>query len=347
MSTPQSTRRIQLDRQANGQYKWALGTRAIPELGDRQVLVKMHAASVQNGDVNVDDLLRNVFGVTDDLSGQIGGAEAAGEAVKVGSQVKSFKVGQRVVSQFFVDYVDAPLTDDKLANSHGWTTDGVWGDYVVLNETGIASIPDYMTYEEAATLPSSAITAWSATVGRGFIKNGDVVLVEGTGGVAIFAMQFALAQGAEVIITSSSDEKIKRALDMGAKAGVNYKQEPNWSAKVRQLTGGRGADVVIDIGGASTMEQSMMSVANEGIIALVGGLGGFDTPISSYTLISRGVSACGVMAGSRADFNRMCDFMSKHQIHPLIDSVYDFEDFQQALDRVEAGSFMGKIALKL
>jgi NADPH:quinone reductase-like Zn-dependent oxidoreductase len=333
--------------QSDGSYKWVLDTKAIPEPGDHQVLVKMHAASVQNGDVNVDELLRSVFGVTDDLSGQIGGAEGAGEVVKVGSAVKLFKPGQRVVNQFFVDYVDAPLTDDKLANSHGWTTDGVWGDYVVLNETGLAPFPDYMTYEEAATLPSSAITAWSATVGRGFVKKGDVVLVEGTGGVAIFAMQFALAQGAEVIITSSSDEKIKRALNMGAKAGVNYKQEPNWSSKVRELTGGCGADVVIDIGGASTMEQSLLSVANEGALVLVGGLGGYEAAISSYTLITKAISVRGVMAGSRADFIRMCAFMTEHQIHPLIDDVLDFEDFQNALDRVGSGHFMGKLALKL
>ena len=342
-----TTRRIQLEKGLNGKYKWALGSKEIPEVGDDQVLVRVHAASMQNGDVDPDDLLINVFGITQDISGQIGGSEAAGEVVRVGSAVKSFKPGQRVVNQFFVDYVDAPLTDDKLANSHGWTTDGVWGDYVVINETGLAPIPDYITYEEAATLPSAAITAWSATVGRGFVKKGDVVLVEGTGGVSIFAMQFALAQGAEVIITSSSDEKLKRALALGAKAGINYRSEPSWGAKVRELTGGRGADVVIDIGGASTMDQSILSVANEGTIALVGGLGGFDTPISSYTLISRGVSARGVMAGSRADFIRMCEFMTQHQIHPLIDGVYDFEDFQQVIDRLASGNFMGKLALKL
>jgi NADPH:quinone reductase-like Zn-dependent oxidoreductase len=347
MSNTQSARRIQLDRQPNGEYKWTFDTKAVPEVLDHQVLVKVHSASIQNGDLDPSYLLNNIFGITDDLSGQIGGAEAAGEVVKVGSLVKSFKPGQRVVSQFFVDYVDAPLTDDKLGNSHGWTTDGVWAEYFVTNETGLAPIPDYMTYAEAATLPSCALTAWSATIGLGIVKKGDVVLLEGTGAVSMSAMQFALAQGAEVIITSSSDEKIERALALGAKAGINYKKEPNWSARVRELTGGRGANAVIDIGGASTLEQSLNSVANEGTLVLVGGLGGFDAPLSSNAIMMRAIKVQGIMAGSRADFIRMCAFMDKHQIHPLIDGEYDFADFQKAMDRLGSGDFMGKLVLKM
>ncbi len=349
MTKPETTRQLQLSKQSDGRYNWVIETKAIPEPGAHQVLVHMHAVTVQNGDVHVNDYLENIFGITPDMdiSGQIGGSEGAGEVVKVGSLVKSFKPGQKVVSQFFVDYVDAPLTDDKLSNSHGWTVDGVWGDYVVLSETGIAPMPEWMSYEEASTLPSSAITAYSATVGLNVIKKDDVVLVEGTGGVSMFAMQFALALGAKVIVTSSSDEKIKRALGLGAIAGVNYKKEPDWSSRVRELTGGRGADLVIDIGGVSTIDQSLNSVANEGTLALVGGLGGYEATIPTYPLISRGVSARGIMAGSRADFIRMCAFMTKHQIHPLIDGVSDFEDFEQVINRVRSGDFMGKVVLKM
>jgi NADPH:quinone reductase-like Zn-dependent oxidoreductase len=347
VTDPVSTRLIQLNRQSNGQYKWGVQKREIPQLGDHQVLVHIRAASIQHGDVKINDYLENIFGITADISGQIGGSDAAGEVVKVGPLVKSVKPGQQVVSLFFVDYVDAPLTDDKLTQSHGWTTDGVFGDYVVLSETGLAPMPEWMSYEEAATLPSSALTAWSATCGKGFVKKGDVVLVEGTGGVSMFALQFAIAQGAQVIVTSSSDEKIKRAMAMGAMTGINYKKEPDWSARVRELTAGRGADLVIDIGGVSTMAQSLSSVANEGTLALVGGLDGYDASISTYDLITRGISARGVMAGSRADLIRMCAFMTEHQIHPMIDGVFDFEDFQQAMHRIESGNFMGKLVLKM
>lgn len=347
LTLPTSTRAIQLRKGGDGLYTWHRAQAPMPKVGDRQVLVHVRAVSIQRGDVEVSKMMAEIFGDGPDRSGQIGGSDAAGVVVQVGRLVQSVRPGQQIVSQFFVDYVDSPLTPGKLEQSHGWTTNGVFADYVVLEETAIAPMPEWMSFEEAATLPSSGITGWSATVGRDFVRKGDTVLVEGTGGVSMFALQFALAAGAQVIITSSDDRKLARAQALGAVAGINYRTVPEWGARVLELTGGRGAQLVLDMGGRSTIEQSMNCVACDGTLALVGGMGGYDASISTYALISRAISARGVFAGSRADFIRMCGFMGEHQIHPVIEKVYAFDDFFEATAHLEAGDFIGKLVLKM
>jgi len=344
---PATTRQIQMVKGSDGKYTWRMTRAPVPAVGDHQVLIHVRAVSIQRGDIELTEMMSDVFGNSVDRTGQVGGSDAAGDVVQVGRLVRSVRPGQKVVSLFFVDYVDSPLTADKLQNSHGWTTNGVFGDYVVLEETGIAPMPEWMSYEESATLPSSALTAWAATGAHGYVRKGDTVLVEGTGGVSTFTLQFATALGAHVIITSSSDDKLTRAQALGAKEGINYRKVPDWSARVLELTGGRGADVVMDIGGRSTIEQSTKSVAYEGTLALIGGLGGYDASVSSYALISRGITARGVIAGSRADFMRMCKFMEQHRIRPVIERTYPFDDFEQAMSDLKAGNFVGKLVLRL
>ncbi len=345
---PETTRQIQLRKSVkDGRYSWRLARVPVPAVGDRQVLLRVHAVAIQRGDVEVSEMMADVFGIVDDRTGQVGGADAAGFVVQVGRRVESVRVGQKVVTQFFPHYVDRPLDATMLEKALGWTIDGVFGDYVVIDETGVVPKPDYLGFEEAATLPSSAITAWTAT-GRGnHLGSADTVVVQGTGGVAAFAIQFAIAQGARVIVTSSSEVKLQRMQAAGAHHGINYRQVPEWSTRVLELTGGRGADLVLDMRGRATIDQSMMSVAYEGTVALVGGLGGYDASLSTFALIGKGVTARGVMAGSRSDFARMCEFMRRHQIHPLIDKVYAFEDFTTAMSDLEAGHFVGKLVLRL
>lgn len=344
---PTLAREIQLERDSSGAYGWRFLQAELPVVSDTQVLVKVRGASIQRGDVEVSEMLNSVFGVTEDLTGQIGGSDAAGEVVRVGAGVRSVAVGDKVVSQFFSNYVDSPLRDDVLAYSHGWTLDGVFGDYVVLEETGVSPMPRHLSFEEASTLPSSALTAWAATGVGQSIKPGDTVLVQGTGGVSAFAIQFAVAQGARVIVTSSSHEKLEKMSRLGAQAGINYRENQDWASRVLELTDGRGADLVLDMGGRSTMEGSLKSLAREGTLALVGGLGGYDATLPTYELISKGATARGVIAASRAEFVRMVAFMEQHDIHPVIDRVYDFADFQQAMRQLESGEFIGKLVLRL
>jgi NADPH:quinone reductase-like Zn-dependent oxidoreductase len=208
-------------------------------------------------------------------------------------------------------------------------------------------MPAHLTFAEAATLPSSAITAWTATGGGTLLRTGETVVVQGTGGVSAFAIQFAVAQGARVIVTSSDDAKIPRMKMLGAMESINYRRDPEWSQNVLALTQGRGADWVIDVGGKSTVDESMKSVAYGGTVALVGGLGGYDASLSTFALIGRGITARGVMAGSRVDFVKMCEFMHAHDIHPLVYQTYAFDDFKAAMSQLKSGDFVGKIVLTL
>jgi NADPH:quinone reductase-like Zn-dependent oxidoreductase len=225
--------------------------------------------------------------------------------------------------------------------------DGVLGDYIVLEETAVAPMPDGLTYEEAATLPTAGVTAWMASAGQREIRRDDVVLAQGTGGVSVFALQFAAAAGARVIVTSSADEKLRRVQALGAKDGINYRTTPEWADRVRELTQSHGADLVVDVGGKSTLEQSVKSVAYLGTVSPVGGLTGYGGSIPSLGLLMKSARAQGVYVGSRADYLRMSAYIVKHQIHPVIDRVFPLEQYEQASQHMASGDFVGKIVLRL
>lgn len=220
-------------------------------------------------------------------------------------------------------------------------------DYIVLESTDVVPIPGDLTFAEAATLPTAGVTAWNAVAGRRPLRASDVVLVQGTGGVSTFALQFAVAAGARVIVTSSSDDKLERALALGAREGINYKVQPEWAQRVLQLTGGHGADLVVDVGGKSTLEQSVNSLADGGTLAVVGGLSGYDGSIPAWGLLMRAASAQAVFVGSRADYLRMLAFMKAHRLHPLIERIYPLEEYEEALKLMATGKFTGKIVLEL
>jgi NADPH:quinone reductase-like Zn-dependent oxidoreductase len=257
------------------------------------------------------------------------------------------RTGARVTSLYFADYLDGPLSPEKQSQGHGYGINGVLGDYILLEDTGIAPMPAGMSYEEAATLPTAALTAWMATVGGNNVSRGGTVLVEGTGGIASFALQISSAFGAGVIVTSSSDEKLERARALGARDGINYKNVAAWGDRVLELTGGRGADLVIDIGGKATIEQSLKSLAYGGTVALVGGLGGYGAEIPTVELIRKVARAQGVYAGSRADYLRMTKFFESHRLHPLVERTYTLENYPAALKDLAAGNFMGKLVISL
>jgi len=344
---PTTTRQVVLAKNAEGRYAWSLVQAAVPTAGDHQVLVHVHAVSLQHGELELLDSLNRPSAQARDRSGQLVCSDAAGDVVAVGKLVTSVRTGARVTSLYFADYLDGTLTPEQQSQGHGYGINGVLGDYILLEDTGIAPMPQGLTYEEAATLPTAALTAWMATVGGNNVRHGSTVLVEGTGGISLFALQISGAAGARVIVTSSSDEKLERVRALGAHDGINYKNTPAWGDRVLELTNGHGADLVVDIGGKATLEQSMKSVAYGGTVALVGGLGGYGAEISAMELIRKVARAQGIYAGSRADYLRMTKFLEAHRLHPFIERTYTLDNYEAALKDLAAGNFMGKLVIRL
>lgn len=260
--------------------------------------------------------------------------------------MRDFHVGERVVTLYFNDWTDGPFSHVILPDQHGWNTQGVFADYLVRDASSIAQAPAGLSYEEAATLPTAGLTAWTAVTLARSLRTGDVALLQGTGGVSMFALQFANAMGARVIITSSSDAKLARAHGLGAHDMINYRTTPKWADQVRSLTQQHGADLVVDVGGKDTLAQSVASLADDGTLSLVGGLTGFDGAIPEIPLVFKRARVQGIYVGSRADFIRMGAFMSSHHLHPVIDRIFPLAQYQQALEYMKGDTFVGKVVIR-
>ena len=317
-----------------------LTERPIPEPGIHQVLVKMHAWSL-----NYRDWMTITGRYNPRLKlPQIPLSDGAGEIVAVGSEVKCFKTGDRVANTFFEHWVSGKVSDDKANTALGAGRDGVLAEYVVLHEDGVIPFPEHLTYAEAATLPCAGLTAWNALVVEGKINAGDTILTLGTGGVSIFALQFGLLNGARVIITSSSDEKLARAAKLGASHTINYRQHPDWGRQIRTLTGGRGVDLVVELGGAGTFNQSVTALKRGGHLSLIGVLApGSDINIVSVLMNS--IRVQGIFVGSREIFSAMNAAIDLHKLHPIIDRTFGFEEVKEAFQWMESGRHFGKICI--
>jgi NADPH:quinone reductase-like Zn-dependent oxidoreductase len=314
--------------------------RPVPEPRANQVLVKMHAWSL-----NYRDLMTVTGRYNPRLKlPQIPLSDGAGEIVAVGSEVEGFKAGDRVANTFFERWVSGGQTDEQARTALGAGRDGVMAEYVALHQDGVISIPDHLSYQEAATLPCAGLTAWNALVSSGNTKAGDTVLTLGTGGVSIFALQFALLNGARVIITSSSDEKLEKARHLGASETINYKQKPEWGKHARQLCSGRGVDLVVEVGGTGTFNQSITAVRRGGTISLIGVLAqGSDANI--LPVLMNAIRVQGIFVGSREMFSAMNSAIALHQLHPVIDRTFGFEELPEAFRLMEAGRHFGKIVV--
>jgi NADPH:quinone reductase-like Zn-dependent oxidoreductase len=334
-------RRYELKRADKG-YDLALTTTPRPSPDDDQVLVRIRAVSLNHRD------LYQLQGMsTADNSGRVPISDGAGEVVAIGSKVKQFKVGDRVAGTFFERWDSGKPTPGALASARGGQTPGVLSEFVASHENSWVKFPDHLSYEDAATLPCAAVTAWNALFTTGNIQPGDNVLLEGTGGVSIFGLQFAVAAGAQPFITSSSDAKLERARSMGATGTVNYRTNVDWEREVRKLTGGRGVDHVLEVGGKDTLPRALRALALGGQVALIGGLTGFDGQISVGSVSGVQGTVRGIYVGSRADFVAMNAFIGKHKIKPVIDKTFAFEQAQAAVDYLESGSHFGKVVIKL
>jgi NADPH:quinone reductase-like Zn-dependent oxidoreductase len=336
---PSTTRKVVLEKADTG-YRWKLVEAPVPPLGPRQVLVRVRAVALNRGDL---EMLAPSPGA--DLSGLVVASDAAGEILAVGSEVTDFKPGRRVTSLYFRNWLDGPMSEATLQGAHGASTPGVLAEYLVIDDTGIAPAPVDLTDAEAASLPTAGLTAWTAVTASGPLRRDEVVLVQGTGGVSMFALQFAAAAGARVIVTSSSDEKLERAKKLGATDGINYKATPEWSKRVLELTGGHGADVIVDVGGKSTLAQSAQSLAYHGTLSLVGGLSGYDGQVPAVDLLMKRARAQGIYVGSRSDFLQMSAYITSHAIRPVIEREFPLAQYDEALKLLESGNFVGKIVL--
>ena len=270
-------------------------------------------------------------------------SDGAGEVVAVGEGVTRVKVGDRVCGIFMQNWIDGEPDAAKIRGALGGDIDGMLAEFVLLREDGVVKYPQFLSYEEAATLPCAAVTAWNALHRAGKVTAGDTVVVQGTGGVSIFALQFAKMAGARVLAISSSDAKLERAKQLGLDAGVNYRQIPEWDKWVVEQTGGRGADLVVEVGGAGTFTRSLRSIRIGGKVAQIGVLSPSSEGIEIPLLLHRQVHLCGIYVGSRADFEKMNRAITEQRLKPVVDEVFSFSDAAEALRRIGSGAHFGKL----
>lgn len=328
--------------QANGIDTLELAEAETPRPGRGQVLVRMRAASLNYRDLMVTS---GRYGRGTAPPNLVPLSDGAGEVVEIGADVTRVKVGDRVAGIFMQTWQGGEISPEDPPSSLGGAIDGVLAEYKLFDQHGLVRLPAHLSFEEGATLPCAGVTAWNALfVGRPLIA-GQSVLVLGTGGVSIFALQLARAAGARVIATSSSDEKLAQAKKFGASDGVNYRQHPEWHEQVLALTDGRGVDHVVEVGGAGTLPRSVESARLGGNIHLIGVLTGGEinpTPMMRKTLNVR-----GIYVGSRQMFEALNRSIELHRIKPVIDRVFDFADAKAAYHHLESQTHVGKVVIRI
>lgn len=316
-----------------------LATVPDPRPGRGEVLIQVHAVSL-----NFRDLMVTVGKYNPKMHlPRIPCSDGAGEVVAVGEGVTRVKTGDRVAGIFMQNWIDGEPDAAKTRGALGGDVDGMMAEYVVLHEDGVVGVPEHLSWEEASTLPCAAVTAWNAVVHAGRVKAGDTVLIQGTGGVSIFALQFATMLGARVLGTSSRDEKLARAKGAGLDEGLNYRAYPEWDKWVIEQTGGRGADLIVEVGGAGTFTRSLRAVRIGGTIAQIGVLSQSAESIEIPMILHRQVHLRGIYVGSRTNFEEMNRAIALHQLKPVVDEVFDFESYPKALSRMESAAHFGKL----
>lgn len=316
--------------------------RPVPVPGFREVLVKMRAVSLNSRELGVID---GFYDPNMKLP-LIPVSDGVGEIVSLGEQASKFKLGDRVSGIFTQSWISGEPTKANWTNTLGYPLDGLLAEYVVLPEEGLVRVPGHLTDEEAASLPCAGVTAWHAIVEEGKVKAGDTVVVQGTGGVSLFALQFAKLHGATVIVTSSSDEKLERAKSLGADFGINYRQTPDWDKAVLERTHGRGADHIVDLGGAATLNRSISALRVGGQISIVGILSGATVEgLAIVPAIVRKARLQAINVGSRDMFEAMNRTIEQTGLRPVIDRVFPFEQAVDALHYLAEGAHFGKICI--
>jgi len=335
-------RQYQLQKTGDAPIALHLVDAPVRQPGDHEVLVRVHAVSLNRRDIYMS---RGQYpgGIKPNL---VPLSDGAGEVVATGPGVKRFRKGDRVAAIFFQTWLDGRAFPEMFANALGGSVDGMLSQFVTLHENGLVAIPKHLSYEEAATLPCAGVTAWNSLVTRGRIQPGDYVLLQGTGGVSILGLQLTIALGGKPVITSSSDEKLARARQLGAVVGINYKTTPDWEKTVLEATGG-GVQQALEVGGKQTLGKTLAAMGSGGHVALIGGLSEFGGEIPAYALMGRNATASGIYVGSRANFEALNAFLDKHPFKPAIDKVFEFEKAPEAFAYMDSGSLFGKVVIRL
>lgn len=320
-----------------------LAERPQPEPGPGQLLLKMKAASLNYRDLVVP---QRGYGKLTGTLPLIPISDGIGEVVAIGEGVGRVAVGDRVCPLMIQSWISGPPTMERLTSTLGGPLDGVMTEYMVLSEQGVVKTSEHLSDEEAAALPCAALTAWSAIVTDGQVKAGDRVLVQGTGGVSLFALQFAKLLGAHVIVTSSSDDKLQRAVSLGADEGLNYVSTPEWGKEVRRMAGADGVDLIVEVGGQKTLPQSLRAIRAGGTINLIGVLSGLNMDVSLGLIVIRKVRLQGITVGNRDGMEAMMRAISQHAIKPVIDRTFAFEELREALDYLARGVHFGKVCIR-
>jgi NADPH:quinone reductase-like Zn-dependent oxidoreductase len=337
-------RQWQLIKGAGAQgYTLKMAKVPVPKPGASEVLVRMHAASLNRRDVFV---MRGQYPMPP-REVVVPLSDGAGEVVAVGVGASRFKVGDKVSPIFFPNWIDGRPAGGVTEASLGGSVDGVLSEYIAIDEKSLVPMAPGLSYEEAATLPCAAVTAWNGLFTRGRMQAGDYVLLEGTGGVSIFGLQLAVAAGAKPIITSSSNEKLAKASALGAIGGINYRTTPEWAKPVRELTNGAGIQQVLEVGGKDTLPHALATMGPGGHIAVIGGLGGFGGEVPTGALLTANITVSGIYVGSRANFEALNAFVAKHRIRPVIDKVFELKHAEAAYQLMESGNFFGKIVIRI
>jgi NADPH:quinone reductase-like Zn-dependent oxidoreductase len=315
--------------------------RDLPSPGPREVRLRLRAMALNYRDL---EILLGTYHTAFTLP-LIPMSDCVGVVEEVGEGVSRVKKGDRVVLAFWEGWHDGAFQPTEAGAPLGGPRDGVLAEHLVVAEARVVLVPDALSDAEAASLPCAATTAWNALVTSGRIRPGHSVLVQGTGGVSLFALQFARMAGAQVIVTSSSDAKLARARELGAVAGVNYRSHPQWAEPVLALTGGRGVDHVIEVGGPGSFMQSLKAIRSGGQINVIGYLGGVEGAINPLDIFRRQATVRGIPVGSRAMLAELMAALAASSARPVIDSVYPWTEAAQALRHLHSGDHFGKVVL--
>jgi NADPH:quinone reductase-like Zn-dependent oxidoreductase len=314
-----------------------------PKPGHRQVLVKVAACSLNFRDLGIVrgsyrmPVRENIVPLSD----------GAGEVAAVGDGVTRVKVGDKVAGCFFQRWVGGEPPPDVQAGALGGGIDGMLADYALLEEEGVVKIPAHLSLEEGATLPCAGVTVWHAMMEHARLVAGQTVLLQGTGGVSVFGLQFARALGIQAVITSSSDDKLAKAKKLGASHTVNYKTAPDWEKAAMEFTGGRGVDQVVEVGGAGTLARSFGAIRVGGKISMIGGLSGPATELDPRLILARRANVQGISVGSTQMFEAMNRAIAANTIKPVIDKVFGFDDAKAAYNHMASGAHFGKIVIRV
>jgi NADPH:quinone reductase-like Zn-dependent oxidoreductase len=322
----------------------SLTEQASPEVSANDVKVRVRAVALNYRDLIVAKGAKKANRITPITPV----SDGAGEVIAVGENVKHLKAGDRVMASFFPTWIDGPLSDHHHANAlGGGSINGMLAEEVVLDQSVWLKVPEHLSFAQASTLPCAGLTAWHALFEAANLRPGDTILLQGTGGVSILALQLARAAGATVLMTSSSEEKAARAKALGASEVFDYRKNPAWGEAAKTWTNGRGVDIAVEVGGPGTFDQTISSLRYGGTMSILGVLTGTRGEVNTYAIFHKTLRVFGIYVGSVAMFHRLNRALDASKIEPVIDKSFDFDQAKEAYEYLQSGSHFGKVVVRV